>query len=63
MEKVLYLRLDKQGDKIIDSDTNPYLLGERWGVGAQTVRWGSTPAAKKRGIKVWDKVPLNEEEE
>lgn len=36
MEKVLYLRLDKQGDKIIDSDTNPYLLGERWGVGAQS---------------------------
>lgn len=63
MKKVLYLRLDKQGDRILDSDTSPKMLGERWGVGAQTVKWGSTPTAKKRGIKVWDKVQLNEEEE
>ncbi len=63
MKNVLYLRLDKQGDRILDSDTSPKMLGERLGVSAQTVKWGSTPAAKQRGIKVWDKVPLNEEEE
>ncbi len=62
MGKVLYLRLDKDGDMILDMDTNPFALGERWGVSGKTIQCRCTPTGKKRGIKIWDKVSLDEGE-
>lgn len=36
MKNVLYPRLDKQGDRILDSDTSPKMLGEDTGAELMT---------------------------